>query len=50
MNYNSGIVAQVPCKGYDPATTALSEENVNLAKCDWDSYETSWDFKRNPLV
>lgn len=50
MNYNSGIVAQVPCKGYDSATTALSEENVNLAKSDWDSYETSWDFKRNPLV
>ena len=37
MNYNSGIVAQVPCKGYDSATTALSEENVNLAKSDWDS-------------
>ena len=50
MNYNSGIVAQVPCKGYDSATTALSEENVNLAKSDWDSYETSWDFKRSPLV
>ena len=50
MNYSSGIVAQVPCKGYDSATTALSEENVNLAKSDWDSYETSWDFKRNPLI
>jgi type II restriction/modification system DNA methylase subunit YeeA len=50
MNYNSGIVAQVPCKGYDSATTALSEENVNLAKSDWDSYETSWDFTRHPLV
>ena len=23
---------------------------VMLSKTDWDSYETSWDFKRNPLV
>ena len=23
---------------------------VNESKTDWDSYETSWDFKRNPLV
>lgn len=25
-------------------------ENVSISKADWDSYETSWDFKRNPLV
>ena len=24
--------------------------NIELSKKDWDSYETSWDFKRNPLV
>ena len=23
---------------------------VDESKTDWDSYETSWDFKRNPLV
>lgn len=23
---------------------------VEISKFDWDSYETSWDFKRNPLV
>ena len=23
---------------------------INYAKDDWDSYETSWDFKRNPLA
>lgn len=30
------------------------EENVKkaftLSKSDWDSFETSWDFKRHPLV
>ena len=25
-------------------------ENISLSTVDWDSYETSWDFKRNPLV
>ncbi len=30
--------------------SAYAESNVNLSKTDWDSYETSWDFKRNPLV
>lgn len=24
--------------------------NVNLSKTDWDSFETSWDFKRSPLL
>lgn len=24
--------------------------NIKKAKIDWDSYETSWDFKRNPLA
>ena len=30
--------------------SAYAEGNVNLSKTDWDSYETSWDFKRNPLL
>lgn len=27
-----------------------SEENILLSKSDWDSFETSWDFKRHPLI
>lgn len=30
--------------------SALSKMNVGLSKDDWDSFETSWDFKRHPLV
>ena len=26
------------------------EQNISLSRTDWDSYETSWDFKRHPLV
>lgn len=30
--------------------TADVENCIACSKSDWDSYETSWDFKRNPLV
>lgn len=29
---------------------SLCKENIRLAKSDWDSFETSWDFLRDPLV
>ena len=28
----------------------LVDKNISLSKIDWDSFETSWDFKRHPLV
>lgn len=28
----------------------ISRGNINLSKIDWDSFETSWEFQRNPLV
>lgn len=28
----------------------FAKQNVTISNADWDSYETSWDFKRNPLV
>ena len=30
--------------------TKLATDSIHISRCDWDSYETSWDFKRNPLV
>lgn len=29
---------------------SISKENVLLSKNDWDSFETSWDFERHPLI
>lgn len=29
---------------------SLCRENVNISKEDWDSYETSWDFKEHPFI
>jgi len=31
-------------------TVAVVDSCINLAKQDWDSFETSWDFTRHPLV
>ena len=28
----------------------MVENNINISKNDWDSFETSWDFLRHPLV
>lgn len=28
----------------------LVQENIRISKQDWDSFETSWDFKKHPLV
>ena len=28
----------------------LANKNIQFSKSDWDSFETSWDFKRHPLV
>ena len=34
----------------DSQVTAQSQECISLCKKDWDSFETSWDFERHPLV
>lgn len=28
----------------------LVEQNIQISKKDWDSFETSWDFKKHPLI
>lgn len=28
----------------------IVQNNISISKSDWDSFETSWDFKRHPLV
>ena len=32
------------------AVNSLVEECVNISKNDWDSFETSWDFKKHPFI
>lgn len=49
----SGYVAKLPFKKeiLDNAKIQVySKENIRISKFDWDSYETSWDFKTHPLL
>ena len=48
LNYSSGVIQKAPLPILP--NTNLGVECVKLSKNDWDSYETSWDFKRHPLV
>lgn len=50
MNYNSGIVAKVPTLPIPDNVEKIVEKNIHLSKSDWDSFETSWDFQRHPLI
>jgi type II restriction/modification system DNA methylase subunit YeeA len=51
MDYSQGPVGSVPFSGRWPEERVICvKEMVSLAKNDWDSFEISWDFSRNPLV
>ena len=51
LNYNQGDIAKLPIifEDVDLVVTKVVEIIV-LAKKDWDSFETSWDFAEHPLV
>ena len=53
MNYEVGHIKTIPVFAgtmHDVEIDAFSKGNIELSKIDWDSYETSWDFKKHPLI
>ena len=51
LNFQVGNLKNIPLvtdKKEDVSTLVLS--NIEHSSSDWDSYETSWDFQRDPLV
>lgn len=51
LHYQVGDVARIPVLISSKDTVAeIADDSVGKSKDDWDAYETSWDFKRNPLV
>ena len=51
LDFKPGRVAEIPVIISEKETVIqLAKKAVIDSKADWDSYETSWDFKRNPLV
>ena len=51
INYQCGDIANIPVIGVSNKVIGETvEKNITVSKSDWDSFETSWDFKRHPLV
>lgn len=53
LNNNVGAIASYPIiqtKEYRDEVIELVDVNRALSKEDWDSFETSWDFERHPLL
>ena len=53
LNYGAGSIANIPVvfdELYSQNIEQIAEENVELSKTDWNSFEASWDFKKHPLL
>lgn len=51
LNCETGHVASLPVVITDKEyVSKISKDCVDISKSDWDSFETSWDFKKHPLV
>lgn len=53
LNFEVGQIGQLPIiqdEDAEPTVCSLVEGSRSISKADYDSFETSWDFKRNPLV
>lgn len=53
LDYHEGPMGRVPCilnENKHSTIDLLVRENIKVSKKDWDSFETSWDFVRHPLV
>ena len=55
INMSCGVLSLLPYEEPTDETklttiNTLVQENINLSKTDWDSFETSWDFAKHPLL
>lgn len=51
LDCNPGTVSKLPyIETSTPKVTELVNDCMDLSKADWDSFETSWDFQRHPLI
>lgn len=52
LNWSAGVVGGFPVARCDSprGVDTLVQHCIDISKLDWDSFETSWDFKRHPLL
>ena len=53
LNYPPGTIASIPFQFFlnnSDHVEDIVQENILVSRSNWDSYETSWDFKKHPLL
>lgn len=55
LHYSTGHIPRIPYLAIDDVElkaqiSTIAEENHTLSVDDWDAFETSWDFKKHPLI
>lgn len=53
IHFEVGQISNIPillAEEYSDIVESMVDENIENSRQDWDSFETSWDFKKHPLV
>lgn len=53
LHFNVGNIADFPVVFRQLSLITINNisiQNIQISKSDWDSFETSWDFKKHPLI
>jgi type II restriction/modification system DNA methylase subunit YeeA len=55
LDFNQGCISKIPFikpsnQNILNKIDSLVEENIEISKKDWDSFEISWDFQKHPLL
>ncbi|MHA4217508.1 BREX-1 system adenine-specific DNA-methyltransferase PglX [Bacillus cereus] len=50
LHFQIGDIKNIPIAEGNTQSIQYTEENINIAKEEWNSFETSWDFKKHPFL
>ena len=53
LHYTNGVVAKLPInveKNEEFNVIDIANKNISISRTDWNSFETSWDFKKHPII
>lgn len=53
LNFTAGSISDLPLalsEDYADVIDTMVNNSISISRSDWDSFETSWDFQKHPLV
>jgi type II restriction/modification system DNA methylase subunit YeeA len=50
LNFDQGVIARIPFPSTHKHDVSVVDLAIELARTDWDNFETSWDFRDQPLL